>query len=721
MQYMEKRMHSDMIDLQKSALSLLKRFFGYDSFRPIQFDVIQEVMSGRDALVLMPTGGGKSICYQIPALLRDGCTIVISPLLALMKDQVDGLRANGIPAAAINSMQREATNREIIEKVHEGKVKLLYISPERLLSEVSMWSSTMNISMIAIDEAHCISQWGHDFRPEYTKLAVLKQYFPNVPFMALTATADKLTREDILRQMRMKDARLFISSFDRPNLSLAVDADATTGRQKLERIDEFLQHHPAQSGIIYCLARNTTESLAEDLRSMGYKAACYHAGLSTEERMLIQQQFLNDEIEIMCATIAFGMGIDKSNIRWVIHYNMPKNVECYYQEIGRAGRDGMAADTLMFYSYADVAMLTHFVEESGQMDINREKLQRMQEYAEAGICRRRMLLSYFNERYDHDCGNCDVCKNPPKRIDGTLLAQKAISAIARVDEKVGLNMLIDILRGSRKAAILERGYDKIKTFGVGADMPPMVWSRYILQMLQLGLLEIAYNEDNHLKITPYGWDVVRGSHRIEMSQVSLVRNTARTARPFRQSDMREWTFEEKLFAELKRVRLEIAKSEGVQAYNVLSDKVLSEVVKTTPVNFLEFAEISGIGEAKLLNYSKPFISVVRKMKGLPATQTGLSEDMTFYLINKGYDMLEIAEKRGLKLSTIASHVSKFIQFDKIKPNQYWAFIAPYDYEEIMNRYKQTGGKFNAVEVYGADAYKVTIAFAINRKRQQITQ
>ena len=600
-------------------LQTLKTYFGYDSFRPLQEEIIRHILDGNDALVLMPTGGGKSICYQLPALLREGTAVVVSPLISLMKDQVEALCANGISAGALNSSNDETENAALRRACTEGRLKLLYISPEKLLAEANYLLRDMHISLFAIDEAHCISQWGHDFRPEYAQMGILHQQFPNVPIIALTATADKITREDIIRQLHLNHPRTFISSFDRPNLSLTVKRGYQQ-KEKSKTILDFIARHPGESGIIYCMSRSKTESVAQMLQKQGIRTAVYHAGLSPSLRDEAQDDFINDRVQVVCATIAFGMGIDKSNVRWVIHYNLPKSIESFYQEIGRAGRDGLPSDTLLFYSLADLILLTKFATESGQQNINLEKLQRMQQYAESDICRRRILLSYFGEIADHDCGNCDVCKNPPERFDGTVIVQKALSAIVRTDQQIGTGVLVDILRGNMSPEVVGKGYQQLKTFAAGRDVPARDWHDYLLQMLQLGYFEIAYNENNHLKITSAGSDVLfgRATARLVVTRREETNETKRGRKRKATVPAQELplglpnTENEALFEALRKLRKRLADEEALPAYIVLSDKVLHLLSTSRPTNLEEFGNISGIGEHKKKKYGKEFINLIRK-------------------------------------------------------------------------------------------------------------
>ena len=597
----------------------LKTYFGYDSFRPLQEEIIRHILGGNDALVLMPTGGGKSICYQLPALLREGTAVVVSPLISLMKDQVEALCANGISAGALNSSNDETENAALRRACTEGRLKLLYISPEKLLAEANYLLRDMHISLFAIDEAHCISQWGHDFRPVISSRVILHRQFPQVPIIALTATADKITREDIIRQLHLNHPRTFISSFDRPNLSLTVKRGYQQ-KEKSKTILDFIARHPGESGIIYCMSRSKTESVAQMLQKHGIRTAVYHAGLSPSLRDEAQDDFINDRVQVVCATIAFGMGIDKSNVRWVIHYNLPKSIESFYQEIGRAGRDGLPSDTLLFYSLADLILLTKFATESGQQNINLEKLQRMQQYAESDICRRRILLSYFGEIADHDCGNCDVCKNPPERFDGTVIVQKALSAIVRTDQQIGTSVLVDILRGNMSPEVVGKGYQQLKTFAAGRDVPARDWHDYLLQMLQLGYFEIAYNENNHLKITSAGSDVLfgRATARLVVIRREETNETKRGRKRKATVPAQELplglpnTENEALFEALRKLRKRLADEEALPAYIVLSDKVLHLLSTSRPTNLEEFGNISGIGEHKKKKYGKEFINLIRK-------------------------------------------------------------------------------------------------------------
>lgn len=641
---------------------LLKKYFGYNSFRSNQEAVIQNILDGNDTFVLMPTGGGKSICYQIPALAMEGTAVVVSPLLSLIKDQVDTLRENGIVACTLNSTQNESENRSARELCLNGTAKLLYISPERLLGELENGIfKHMRVSLFAIDEAHCISQWGHDFRPEYTKLSQIKSYFRKTPIVALTATADKITRDDIIRQLSLQNPRTFVSSFDRPNLSLKV-VKGLGKKQKINSILDFIERHPRQSGIIYCLSRQNTETLAKELAEEGVSTGVYHAGLSNSEREQNQNDFLNDKVRVICATVAFGMGIDKSNVRWVIHYNMPKSIESYYQEIGRAGRDGSKADTLLFYTLGDLVMLSNFAKESAQQSTNLDKLNRMQQYAESDICRRRILLSYFGEEMDHDCGNCDVCLNPPERIDGTILVQKALSAVARTEQRVGVNLLIDILRGSRRIEIISAGYHQIKTFGVGADLSFREWQAYLLQMLQLGYIEMAYNDGNTLKITNMGRRVLMGEIPAQLAKVKLEQTTApvsgkRSRITEAESHLSE---DEQLFEQLRKLRYKYATLEDIPAYAIFTDKSLTQMVEDKPVSMTEFSNIAGVSEVKLEKYGQEFITTIRKAIGKKRAK-GDTYKETLECVHKGLGALQIAEFRKIQPVTVYSHLAYLVE------------------------------------------------------------
>ena len=634
---------------EQELLEKLKVNFGYDSFRLEQQAIIENILAKEDTLVIMPTGGGKSICYQLPALFFEGVTLVISPLIALMKDQVDSLKANGISATFFNSSQSAEEQQQVFDAIASKSIKLLYVAPESL----SLLQNVLNqsyISCIAVDEAHCISAWGHDFRPSYKQLAFLKKSLPETPIVALTATADKATQQDILEQLAVPYATQFISSFNRENIALEV----RPANDRVQQIIKFIQKRPNEAGIIYCLSRKATEQLASKLQQNNIDAKAYHAGLSFEERAQTQEDFIKDDCEVICATIAFGMGIDKSNVRWVIHYNMPKNIEGYYQEIGRSGRDGLPAKALLFHSYADVIQLRQFIEKTGNKEVQEAKLERMKQFAEATVCRRKILLSYFGELIEKNCGNCDVCKNPPQFFDGTVIAQKGLSAIYRLQGKEAMGTVIDVLRGAKNATVLDKNYDKLKTYGVGNDISWRDWQHYLIQLTNQGYCQIAFHLNNSLQLTEFSNKVLFEGEKVQLTTpVEFTKEVKAVAK-----EKKKKAVKDTLFERLRKLRYRIAQEEDIAAYLVFNDATLREIENERPQSDEEFLAISGVGQRKLEVYGAEFMEEIKTFLNEKKRTKKDTTLETFKLYKEGFTVDEIAENRGLKPTTIFSHLSK---------------------------------------------------------------
>ncbi len=603
-------------------IATLKRHFGYDEFRPLQEEIIRDALAGRDVFVLMPTGGGKSLCFQLPALMRDGLTIVVSPLISLMKDQVDALQTSGIPATFLNSTleRQEAVARW--RGLHRGDYRMLYVAPERLMLEPFLERAlNWNIAQIAIDEAHCISEWGHDFRPEYRELKKLRQHFPNAPFMALTATATERVREDIVKQLQLREPRCYVASFNRPNLTYRVIPKSAPYEQLLA----FIHSRPTDSGIVYCASRKSAESLARNLNEDGVSAKPYHAGLTGAERTKNQEFFLRDDVRVVTATIAFGMGINKPNVRFVVHYDLPKNLESYYQETGRAGRDGLPSECVLLFSAGDVAKQIHFIDEKGESEarIARAQLQQMVHYAETRECRRATLLKYFGEEYpprdetigghrpplQTSCDSCDNCLTPRETFDGTIPAQKFLSCVHRIQAKsgfgFGLNHVVDVLRGADTEAIRQRGHNELSTYGVGRELKRDAWQAVGRELLRLGLIECAPGRFATLALTLAGREALRSRTPITLTKQIDVAAREQRARPG------AIECDELLFEQLRVLRRKLADERGVPAYIIFSDVSLREMAKHYPTNASEFRRIPGVGEQKLKDFAEPFLGEIK--------------------------------------------------------------------------------------------------------------
>jgi ATP-dependent DNA helicase RecQ len=596
------------MSLPDSPLDILRSVFGFREFKSRQREIVDTLLAGEDAFVLMPTGGGKSLCYQIPALLRRGTAIVVSPLISLMKDQVDALQANGVQAAFYNSSQGAEQARRVLARLHAGELRLLYVAPERLMSDAFQERlRDLNISLFAIDEAHCVSQWGHDFRPEYVRLGELRSRFPQVPMVALTATADPQTRNDIAQRLKLERARIFVAGFDRPNIRYTITEKA----KPFQQLMAFLGSRHDQAGIVYALSRKRTEQVAHRLREQGIDATPYHAGLGEEERRRVQEAFQRDDLRVVVATVAFGMGIDKPNVRFVVHYDLPKNIESYYQETGRAGRDGLPSEALLLFGPGDVAQARALIEKNQnpqQRRIELHKLNTMVGLCEAQICRRRVLLGYFGDELNEDCGNCDLCLDPPERFDATVPAQKALSCVFRVGQRFGVGHVVDVLRGADNERIRRLGHERLSTYGIGADLGVDEWNSLLRHLVHLGYLTQDAAQYSVLKLTEKARPILRGEEKLVLPRP---RTRVETPRKAKRKGRDELNYDPELFEALRRRRKELADAAAVPPFVVFSDATLAEMAAFIPRDRDALLSINGVGQTKLERYGEEFLRVLR--------------------------------------------------------------------------------------------------------------
>lgn len=660
--------------IQTEARSVLQQYFGYAAFRGNQEAIIKSILRKKDTIVLMPTGGGKSICYQVPAMLSDGLTLVISPLISLMKDQVDSLNENGIPAAFLNSSQSISEQRHISEQVKNSAIKLLYVAPERLFGgsyPLMDFLKEITLGLVAVDEAHCVSQWGHDFRPEYLRIGELRRQFPKVPFIALTATADKRTRTDIADKLGLHTPQWFISSFDRSNITYRV----TAKQDAMGKLMEFLDFHQKDSGIIYCLSRRNVEETAQELQARGLSALPYHAGLARDIREKNQELFIKDEVKIIVATIAFGMGIDKPNVRFVVHMNMPQNIEGYYQETGRAGRDGLPSEALLFYSYQDYMTLNRMLEQAENKDfveVMQEKLLRMNSFSQSNVCRRKYLLNYFGENHPGECGNCDVCFQKGKTQDMTIPSQMLLSTVARLGESYGLGYVILVLRGSKSNKIQPR-HQELSVYGIGKDRAEEFWKNLGNKLQQHGYLAEAGTQYPTLKLTQMAWEKIKGKEKILLPmEESLTSN-----------DVRKQLHHEALLDQLKSIRFQLAKESNIPPYVIFGDASLLEMATYLPIDKDSFLSISGVGQVKATSYGQAFLKTIqtyvkehqlqskRKISASKpkASNQSVSEILTLKLFREGKKIYQIAQERELSHPTIEEHLIKMIEAGKLSVDE----------------------------------------------------